>query len=761
MEIMGKIRIMTFAFAVAGLSVGAFSESPFYLRDTNWSGVVENRKFALEKGLNGNFAVRGWIFDRALSYAHTFENLVPKGWYYADHPEYFAFFGGWRRDSDSQLCLTNPGVLQLVIDRVKERIRMHPESKCFGVSQGDFDGWCECKECAKVRAASDGTEADAVITFVNKVAAAVKKEFPDKYIQTLAYQKSRKPPTTVKPADNVVVCLCPIECDFSRPFVSSGYVEDESFVRDLRGWAKLGTRLMIWDYTCDFHFYQQGFPNLEIMAENMKFYRDNGVWGVFLQGIEETEYGWLSEVKSIIVPELINNPDADVEKLKQETFKKVYGPAAPAMLRYYARWCVKREEIAAECLPYTIWCAPTEDFFPAAYYAELDLILQDAVKAAAGTPFAAAVTNACFCNDVMWGSQGDVEAARRALEFSKNHYVVCNEGYLRQHNTGQVLRKVVKAADEFENPVIPGDWPDPTVWDGGDGWYYSVATPVRRVKRSRNLVDWEDMDHDPIAYDTRNYLQSLTHAIWAPSVTKIGNKWMLYLSLFISGDDNRIEVLESDRPAGPFKRVGNVIDSRREKIPNTIDPYVLAVDGKVWMFFGSCQGGIHRVELTSDGRAIKPGEKTVHVAGMLDHPGVDQWGLPGAWEGSYVFNRGKWWYLFGSGGKFSDGTYHMVVGRSDRVDGVFFDREGHNMTEALAKPILKTAPRARFNGPGHNGDVFVDKDGKWWVFYHAHDTSNKQMWGRPTMLQELKWTEDDWPYFEGDCPNAGDRRPRL
>lgn len=750
------------AVVVTAVAAWAFARSPFELRDTNWYGVMSDQAEAKRLGLNGNFAVRGRIFDRVLSYAHTFEELVPSGWYFYDHPEYFAQIDGRRHRGNAQLCLSNPEVLKLVIERVRERIKAHPESRCFGVSQNDCDGWCECRECAKIRAASEGTEADAVIRFVNQVAAAIKQEFPDKYIATLAYQKSRKPPTLVKPADNVIVCLCPIECDYSRPLAKSGYIEDVCFVRDLRGWAKLGTRLMIWDYSSDFHFYQQGFPNLEIMSENLRLYRDNGVWGVFIQGVEETPYGWLSEVKSIIVPALINDPAADIEALKRETFAKVYGPAAPAMLKYYARWCVKRDEIAAEGLPLTIWCAPTEDFFPAAYYAELDVILQEAVKAAEGTPFAAAALTARFWNDAIWGSIGEVEAARRALAFAASHREVqFNESYLRQHDTGRKLRQVVKAVDEFENPVIEGNWPDPTIWNGGDGWYYSTATPVRRLKRSRDLVNWEDMDHDPLAYDTRNYLQSLTHQIWAPSVVKIGEKWMLYLSLFISGEDNRIEVLEASRPAGPFKHVGNIIDSRREKIPNSIDPYVLVDAGRVWMFFGSCQGGIHRVELTADGRAMLPGKKPEHVAGLLDHPGVDQWGIPGAWEGTYVFKRGERWYMFASGGKFSDGTYHLVVGRSDRVDGEFFDRQGRPMTAALAEPILQTSPRTCFTGPGHNGDIFVDKDGKWWIFYHAHDSSKQHLWERPTLLQELKWTEDEWPYFEGGRPSSGDRCPRL
>ena len=49
----------------------------------------------------------------------------------------------------------------------------------------------------------------------------------------------------------------------------------------------------------------------------------------------------------------------------------------------------------------------------------------------------------------------------------------------------------VAVAETFTNPVIAVDWPDPAIWNGGDGWYYSVATGLRTIRRSRNLVDWE------------------------------------------------------------------------------------------------------------------------------------------------------------------------------------------------------------------------------------------------------------------------------
>lgn len=319
------------------------------------------------------------------------------------------------------------------------------------------------------------------------------------------------------------------------------------------------------------------------------------------------------------------------------------------------------------------------------------------------------------------------------------------------------------AAGTFLNPVIAEDWPDPTVWKGEDGFYYSVATRLRTVRRSANLVDWEDLRKDPLTSAARFALTNLTSRVWAPSVARLGGRWVMHVSLFVNSEDNRIQALVADTPGGPFSFHGNVIDSRREGIFNTIDPYAFEHDGRVWLFFGSCQDGIHCVELTADGLSIKPGAPIVHVAGHRASKTnrQDLWGKPGAYEGSYVLNRRGWCYLFVSSGKYDDGTYCLSVGRAKTVDGIFFDRKGHSLTQGLAEPILKGLPGARFFGPGHNGNVFSSVDGRDWMFFHAHDHNRARAADRPTLLQELRWTADGWPYFDGGVPRELEECPVL
>ena len=69
---------------------------------------------------------------------------------------------------------------------------------------------------------------------MNQVAEQVEKEFPNVWIETLAYQYTRKPPKMIPPRHNVVPSLCTIECDFSLPLDKSPYPQNVRFVEHIR-----------------------------------------------------------------------------------------------------------------------------------------------------------------------------------------------------------------------------------------------------------------------------------------------------------------------------------------------------------------------------------------------------------------------------------------------------------------------------------------------------------------------------------------------
>ena len=173
--------------------------------------TVHSRLFYNDPIFAGKLRVTTESFPHYVPIAkvHTFRRFIPEESFYKEHSEYFALRNGKR--IPTQLCLTNKKVLEIVKDSVASLFKRYPDASVISVSQNDNTQYCTCDKCSKIDKEEE-SPAGTMIQFVNKVAA----DFPDKTISTLAYQYTRKPCKT-KPADNVLITLCSIECDRSAP----------------------------------------------------------------------------------------------------------------------------------------------------------------------------------------------------------------------------------------------------------------------------------------------------------------------------------------------------------------------------------------------------------------------------------------------------------------------------------------------------------------------------------------------------------------
>ena len=311
----------------------------FKVRELLWFDACRS-DFAARLRLNGNYhhpeARHGgneFRFGGGLGNCHTFAKLVPVDEYFDTHPEYFSEAGGRRFRDNTQLCLTNPDVLRIVTEKVFAAIRSDPEATFFGVSQNDWQGFCTCVKCRAVDD-EEGSHAGTMIRFVNAVADKVAEVHPDKIIETLAYQYTRKPPLKTRPRKNVMVCLCTIECDFSVPIAAGSAKANAAFKEDIRGWSKLTDKLYLWDYTTNFKNYIQPFPNLDVLQPNLAFFHDNGVVSILEQGAYQGAHADFAELKAWLLAKLMWNPRQKAGPLIEKFAKGYYGKAAPSVLRY-------------------------------------------------------------------------------------------------------------------------------------------------------------------------------------------------------------------------------------------------------------------------------------------------------------------------------------------------------------------------------------------------------------------------------------------
>ncbi|WP_018614931.1 DUF4838 domain-containing protein [Segetibacter koreensis] len=247
-------------------------------------------------------------------WVHSFEVLVPKDKYFQSHPEYFALVNGKR--NPAQLCLTNPDVLNLVIQNLQNLMKAKPNVKYWSVSQNDNEHFCECDNCKRLNA-EQGSYQGSILTFVNNVA----KHFPDKTISTLAYRKSENPPKTLKPLSNVLIMLCTTYDERRIPLKEQ---TNNGFNQNFKNWAAITSNLFIWDYIVQFVNSLSPFPNFYTMQSNVQYFATRDVTDLFLEGVGHME-GEFSELRCYMASRLMWNKDVDIKQTMNEFIDGYYG----------------------------------------------------------------------------------------------------------------------------------------------------------------------------------------------------------------------------------------------------------------------------------------------------------------------------------------------------------------------------------------------------------------------------------------------------
>lgn len=257
-------------------------------------------------------------------FVHTLDTLVPSKQYGKTNPEYYSLIDGVRRPG-TQLCLSNPELLQVLIASLKTKIELKPNATYWSVSQDDNDRYCACSDCKALNEKYGGVPSGSIIWFVNQVAKAI----PNKIISTLAYWYSRKAPKNIQIESNVNIMLCNIESSREAPV----FVTDKAFSNDLTNWGTLSKDILIWDYNIQFTNFVSPFPNLYTIKPNIKFYTDNNVRGLFMQANNEPA-AEMALLRSYLISKLMWQPDADESELMNEFLIGYFGKAGTFIRKY-------------------------------------------------------------------------------------------------------------------------------------------------------------------------------------------------------------------------------------------------------------------------------------------------------------------------------------------------------------------------------------------------------------------------------------------
>ena len=267
-----------------------------------------------------------YIFQTRMALGvHSFDRLVPPEVWFDTHPEYYSLIDG-KRLNKSQLCLSNEELVDVVEASLRKEMSKKPQIKYWGVGQNDNDRYCQCTRCSVIDE-REGSQSGSVLHFINQIA----NRFPDKTIVTLAYHYSRKTPKYIKPAENVNIFLCSIECNRSRPIIDDP--QSKGFMEDLQNWGEVTDNIWVWDYVVHFSGYVSPFPNLRTLQPNIQLFAENNAKAMFQQG-DNYGGGEFSELKAYLIAKLLWNPFLDIDSIRNDFLNGYYGEAGMYIGQY-------------------------------------------------------------------------------------------------------------------------------------------------------------------------------------------------------------------------------------------------------------------------------------------------------------------------------------------------------------------------------------------------------------------------------------------
>jgi xylan 1,4-beta-xylosidase len=285
-------------------------------------------------------------------------------------------------------------------------------------------------------------------------------------------------------------------------------------------------------------------------------------------------------------------------------------------------------------------------------------------------------------------------------------------------------------AATFSNPVLAGDFPDPSVIRVGDDYWATATTsewaPLFPLLHSRDLVHWEHVGN---VFERRP--DWAVSSFWAPEIAEHKGKFFMYYVGRKRGGPLAVACATADNPRGPWTDHGPMV----AQDAGSIDAVpVTDRDGSRWMIWKE-DGNSRKLptplwmqKLSEDGTKLV-GERKEILRNDTKWEGA-------LIEGPFVQERNGYFYLFYSGaGCCGRGcNYALGVARATNLLGPW--------EKNPANPILDE--NAVWKCPGH-GSIVTAKDGRDFLLYHAYARDTFIYVGRQGLLDEVTWGANGWP----------------
>lgn len=294
--------------------------------------------------------------------------------------------------------------------------------------------------------------------------------------------------------------------------------------------------------------------------------------------------------------------------------------------------------------------------------------------------------------------------------------------------------------ETYRNPVIRGDFPDPTIIRVGEDYYASGTSsdfvPCYPLYHSRDLINWKQIGsifNQPPKWAKGDF--------WAPELFyRKGVFYVYYTARRACDNVSCIGVATTSDLTKGFEDHGIIIEWGKE----AIDAYVFEdEDGSLYISWKAYGLEDHPIEILAC-QLSKDGLSTVGKPFSLTN---NKFEVNAGIEGQCMVKHGKYYYLFYSVGGCCDNKcdYRVGVARSLSLQGSWEPFSGN--------PILQGGGLWRC--PGH-GTIVRTREQRYFYLYHAYHFYDFEFVGRQALLDEVLWDKkSEWPYFKyGRMPSV-------
>ncbi|CAL5874208.1 uncharacterized protein PFLUO_LOCUS8496 [Penicillium psychrofluorescens] len=304
----------------------------------------------------------------------------------------------------------------------------------------------------------------------------------------------------------------------------------------------------------------------------------------------------------------------------------------------------------------------------------------------------------------------------------------------------------------YTNPILPGFNPDPSIVRVDRDFFLVTSTfeyfPGAPIYHSQDLIQWKLIGH---ALTRLSQLQIHTPepggGVWATTIRYHGGVFYVIAASF-----QRYRPQQDDRvwPQGFYVKTTDIWNDTTWSDPVYFDQVGFDQD-----LFWDDDGTVY---LSSTYRKMQPTRNAnlkdfaIHICTVdlntgnsTSEPKLIRESSSGVAEGSHIFKRGRYWFLFTAEGGTESGHCEWVSRSETGPFGPW--HVGPN------NPLWSNGGEDEVQNTGH-ADLVEDAHGRWWaVLLGVRRIQIEGMWeesvlGRETFLAPVEW-KDDWPVVNG------------